>query len=44
MSCRKALNHIGGAVAFIAGRQVSIKRYAVAAGHSKKVQIYQFIR
>jgi hypothetical protein len=34
MSCRKALNHIGGAVAFVAGRQLSIKRYAMAAGHS----------
>ena len=34
MSCSKALNHIGGAVAFFAGRQLSIKRYAIAAGHS----------
>jgi hypothetical protein len=25
MSCRKALNHIGGAVAFVAGRQVKHK-------------------
>jgi hypothetical protein len=34
MSCRKALNQIGGAVAFVAVGRISVKRYAIAAGHS----------